>query len=264
MTLLQSIGLGALQGITEFLPVSSSGHLLVARHFMGLGDIPLLFDVLMHVPTLLAVAIVFRRRLARLLLSFWRWLQGQRDAEVHEHMRLLTAIIVATLVTGVIGLSLARVLGEDWLPPRVVGAFFIVTAAILVVSRTFRGSRLYPEIGMREGLITGIGQGIGVLPGISRSGITIASALAAGLAREQAGEYAFLVSVPSIVGALALKLPDAGRLAVSVPVLAAGLCASFVFGVLALRLLLTLVRSGRLHLFAFYLVPLGVAVLALA
>lgn len=264
MTFLQSLALGALQGITEFLPVSSSGHLLVARHFMGLDEIPLLFDVLMHVPTLLAVALVFRKRLGRLVLSFWGWLQGRRDPEVHEHMRLLTAIVVATMVTGIIGILLSRVIGDDSLPPRVVGVLFVVTAAILIASRRFRGAKGYSEIGMREGLITGLGQGIGVLPGISRSGITIASSLAAGLARERAGEYAFLVSIPAIIGALALKLPESGSLGVSVPVMAAGLCASFVFGVLALKLLLRLIRGGRLYLFAWYLVPLGIVVLIFA
>lgn len=264
MTLLQSMALGALQGITEFLPVSSSGHLLVARHFMGLGEVPLLFDILMHLPTLLVVIIVFRDRLRRLLVAFWRWLQGSRDPEVRLHMKLLSTILVTTLVTGIVGLVLSRVLEEDSLPPRVVGVFFLLTAAILVASRACRGNKDYAEVGMHEGLITGLGQGIGALPGISRSGITITASLAAGFSRELAGEYAFLVSIPAIIGALALKMPDRGSLGVSVPVLAAGLCVSFVFGLLSLTLLLRLIRGGRLHLFAWYLVPLGLAVLIFA
>ncbi len=264
MTLLQSLALGVLQGITEFLPVSSSGHLLLARRLMGLGEVPILFDILMHLPTLAAVIIVFRQRLSRLLTAFWRWLQGNRDPEVRVHMRLLSTIIVTTLVTGIVGLLLSRLLGDDSLPPRVVGVFFLLTAAALVASRAFRGDKDYSGIGMHEGVITGLAQGIGALPGISRSGITISASLAAGLSRERAAEYAFLVSIPAITGALALKFPDRASLGVSLPVLAAGLCASFVFGWLALTLLLRLIRGGRLHLFAFYLAPLGLAVLLFA
>ncbi len=264
MTLLQSVALGALQGITEFLPVSSSGHLLVARHFMALGRIPAPFEVLMQVPTLLAVTIVFRRRLGSLLLAFWRWLQGRRGPEVHEHMRLLTAIIVASMVTGTIGILLSRVLADDSLPPRLVGLLFIVNAVIVAATRLGRGTKGYIDLGMREGVITGIGQGIGVLPGLSRPGITIAASLGVGLAREQAVEYALIASIPAIIGTLATRLPEAAGPGVSAPVLAAGLGTSFVFGLLALKLLLRIVRGGRLHLFAWYLVPLGLAILIFA
>ena len=117
---------------------------------------------------------------------------------------------------------------------------------------------------MTQGLIVGFGQGLGVLPGISRSGISITACLASGMAREQAGELAFLISIPAILGAVVLKSGDAGALNVPLPTLVAGLVTSFVTGYFALRLPLRLIEKGRLFLFSLYLIPLGVAVLIAA
>ena len=261
MTVLQAVLLGAVQGLTEFLPVSSSGHLLVARRLMGFGEVPVLFDVLMHLPTLLAVCLVFRRRLGSIAAALWHGLRGRTTPPDHENLRLLLVVAGATVVTAVLGLALQRLVASEPLPSRVVGGLFLVTAVILVGARYLGGARGYGQLGAREALITGFGQGLGVLPGISRSGITISAALAAGLSRADAGEYAFILAIPAILGATVLEVRDIGTLAVSAPALAAGLAAAFVTGLAALSLLLRLIRGGRLYLFAFYLVPLGIVVL---
>ncbi|MBN1835318.1 MAG: undecaprenyl-diphosphate phosphatase [Spirochaetales bacterium] len=270
MSTLQSVLLGALQGVAEFLPISSSGHLVLVRHWWGLGDVPVLYDVLLHVSTLAVVVVVFRRRIAAILGALGRWLArgrkpGQRREEDRENLRLLGYIVLGSIPTAVIGLLISRMeeglLGE----PRVVAALFLVTAAILLSTLAARGRKGYREIGILAVLVIGTAQGIGVFPGISRSGITISAALLLGLQREKAGEYSFLLAIPAIVGALLLQLRQADALLAQVRPLAlsAGVIASFVVGLGALVLLLRLVRGGRLPWFAAYLVPLGVVGLVL-
>lgn len=258
MTLLQAVLLGALQGVSEFLPVSSSGHLVVFRRLIGLESIPVLFDVLLHLATLLVICIVFRTRIYRILVSLFRWIRLKTRDEDRENLRLLVALVVATVVTALVGLGISFL--DVGAYPKIVSGLFIVTAVILILSRFASGSREYGDLGIREGLITGFAQGLGVLPGISRSGIVISASLAAGIKREKAGEFSFLISVPAVVGAFVLELRDAGALAAEVSggALAAGMISSFVVGFASLLLLLNLLRRAKIHLFAWYLIPLGI------
>lgn len=258
MSFFQSLLFGIVQGATEFLPVSSSGHLALMKELFGLGDVPLLFDVLLHVATLIVVAVVFRDRIGRIFASLYRGLVRRLRDDDRENLRLALALAIATVVTGVIGVLLGRLnVGQN---PRLVSSLFVVTGAVLVVSRFVGGARDYGDIGIREGVIVGVGQGLGVLPGISRSGISITSALLSGMGRQKAGEFAFLVSIPAIVGALVLTLRDAGELsqAVGVGQLVAAFASALVVGFAALRLLIRLIGKGRLYLFSVYLIPVGI------
>ncbi len=263
MTVVQALALGVLQGVAEFIPISSSGHLVVMRHLMGLGEIPVLFDVILHIATLIVVFFVFRERIARILVALWRWAARRANADDSVQVRLAGYVIIATICTVVIGLAIAEARLDRF--PRLVSALFLVTAAILIAAHFFRGSIDYDGFGIRHALITGISQGIAVLPGISRSGLTITAALAAGVDRTRAGEFSFLISIPAIFGALILTLRDLEDLTqvVSVPALVAGFLASLVVGFFSLVLLLKLIRGGKLYLFAIYLVPLGIAGLIL-
>lgn len=259
MTYGQSFLLGAIQGITEFLPVSSSGHLIVMRRVMELHEIPLLFDVILHVATLFVVVIVFRDRIGRILMALGKTLIGKRDEEDRENLRLFGLIILSTFLTAVLGLGLERL---SWFGSvRAVSVLFIVTGILLISTKYARGSVGYGTIGVKQSVITGLAQGFGVLPGISRAGATISAALLSGMSREKAGEYSFLISVPAILGALFLELRDAEMLlsAVSPSVMAVGFAGSFVVGLICLLLLLSLVRRGRIYLFSIYLIPLGIA-----
>jgi undecaprenyl-diphosphatase len=262
MTTLQSILFGCLQGITEFLPVSSSGHLALLKNLFGLQEVPRLFDVLLHVATLFVVLLVFREKIVLLLAASGRFLLRRRAEGDEAKLRLVLAIAVATFCTGIPGMLLKDIGFES--RPKIVAAFLLATALILVASRLCEKRRGagYPSRppGIREGLITGIAQGIGVLPGLSRSGITVSAALFAGVGRAEAGEFSFLLSIPAILGALVLSLKDAGSLAGSVPppALAAGVASAALSGYACLRFLLRLIRGGRLHLFALYLVPAGI------
>ncbi|MDR1315834.1 MAG: undecaprenyl-diphosphate phosphatase [Spirochaetales bacterium] len=265
MTTPQAVLFGCLQGVTEFLPVSSSGHLALLKNLFGLEDIPRLFDVLLHLATLFVIIIIFRRKILDILAALVRFFQRRRTHSDAPLLRLVIAIIIATFCTGTLGILLKDLNFES--RPRIVAAFLLVTALILVAGRIFekrrrpKNSSPQPaQPGIRAGIITGIAQGIGVLPGISRSGITISAALFAGVGRAEAGEFSFLLSIPAILGALVLSLHDMGNLAQSVPLpaLAAGIASAIISGYICLRLLMRVIRGGRLHLFALYLVPAGI------
>jgi len=255
----QSLLLGALQGVAEFLPISSSGHLVLLRNVMNLGDIPLLYDVLLHVSTLIVVAIVFRKKILSILASIWRWLRRASVPEDRENLNLTLYILVATVVTGGVGLVLSRFEEVFFRQPRLVSLLFLITALILISTLLGRGRRDYLQMGVFGALIVGLAQGIGVLPGISRAGITISVALLWGLDRQRAGEFSFLIVIPAILGALLLQLREAGSLieVVDPAALVAGFAATLVVGLISLLLLLRVVRKGRLALFSIYLVPLA-------
>ena len=265
----QAALLGALQGATEFLPVSSSGHLVLLRGALGVGELPLLFDVLLHLSTLAAVVVVFRRRLVDLSRAAADLLRppARRHPGRSADRRLLLLLLVTTLATGSVGLVMQR-LGPPR-EPRFVALMLLVTAATLIAARLLRGAApARPDWQPRWpwALLVGVVQGIAVVPGISRSGATIAVAVMAGADRETAADFSFLAAVPAIVGALVVSLPEAAALgaATSAAAIAGGLLASFAVGWLALTLLLRIVRRGGLHLFALYLIPAGLLGLTLA
>ncbi|MFW6337718.1 MAG: undecaprenyl-diphosphate phosphatase [Alkalispirochaetaceae bacterium] len=258
MSILEAILFGVVQGVAEFLPISSSGHLTLLKGLFGLQDVPLLFDVLLHVATLLVVVVVFRHRLAALVRSFARRVSGRSDETDRNNLRLILMLIGATAVTGVLGILLESLL--DFGAPRSASLLFLVTAVILIASRNRGGERTILTITWKDALIVGFAQGFGVLPGISRAGITIAAGLFSGLDRPHAGEFSFLLSIPAILGALVLTLRDAEALGAGVGMMpvVVGFLSSAVVGLFSLLLLLTLVRSGKLHYFAAYLIPLAV------
>lgn len=259
MSVIEAIIFGVVQGATEFLPVSSSGHLAVMKSVLDLGDIPILFDVLLHVATLIVVVVVFWRRIWGIVASLGRSVARRATAEDRPNLRAALIILLATVLTGVIGVALNSF--EFAGRPKVVSALFLVTAGILIGARFFGGSRTYAELSWKDAVIVGVAQGFGALPGISRSGISISAGRASGLGRGEAGEFAFVISVPAILGALVLTLRDAGELSamVSLGAIVAGFVAALVIGLVSLLLLMRLVRGGRLYLFAIYLTPLGVA-----
>lgn len=262
MTLLQAAILGLVQGLTEFLPVSSSGHLAVGKLLFGLEEVPILFDVILHVATLIVVWYVFRGRIASIFRAILRVaLRSQKEDGDGDQLRLAGWVLLATVVTVVVALPVAGL--EAGSRPRLVGAFFLFTSVVLLSTLGARKGESMFRMGPLQVVIIGLAQGLGVFPGVSRSGITIAAARHAGLSREDAGEFAFLISIPAILGALILTLRDFGDLgrAVGTLPLLAGFLVALISGFLALTLLLRILRSGRLFLFAAYLIPLGLAVI---
>lgn len=258
MNFFQAIFLGALQGVAEFLPISSSGHLLVFRNWLGLGDVPLLFDILLHGATLIVVLVVFRRRIGELLAALFRFALRRKKESDGPLLRLILVILGATVVTGLLGVGISQLQIENY--PQVASVCFVITGIILIFSRSWQGLHSYGDLGWKHSLFTGFAQGLGVLPGISRSGITISASLFAGLDRERAGEYSFLISIPAIAGAMVLDMKDLGELTSRVePLMVLAACAAaMIAGFLSLVFLLKLVKKGQLFWFSFYLIPFGI------
>ena len=270
MSIFQGIVLGVLQGIAEFLPISSSGHLIVAQNLFGLEEVPLLFDVFLHVATLLAVVLYFRKKIWELICSFARIfvpIKNPSAAQIEkksEDTKYIVAIILATFVTGVLGIFSSKVISE--ISVKLVCAGFIVTALLLIFSSLIEKKHsAYSETSLKspswkQSSVIGLAQGIGTLPGISRSGSTIAGSLFCGVKRDVAGEFSFIVSIPAILGAFILELKDLGEVSSSIgaePVIA-GCAAAFASGYIALSWLMRLIKKGRLEWFACYLIPVGI------
>lgn len=272
MSVVEGILLGLLQGVAEFLPISSSGHLALAQELFDLDDVPLLFDIMLHLATLGAVLLFFRRKIWSLLKVAGRWLARRSLPEDNADVRTIVALLLGTAVTGVFGIVLSDLV-EDYSEKLICVGFFI-TAGLLIFSDAVEERRrkkllesgsdglVTTRSGVRplQGLGIGLAQGIGVLPGISRSGSTIAGALLCGVDREQAGEFSFLLSIPAILGAFVLELDDLDTIGDSVGVapVVAGCVAAFVAGIFALSVLMKIVRKGKLEWFALYLIPAGI------
>lgn len=259
MTILQSMLLGAIQGIAEFLPISSSGHLALASWFFGQSSVPVLFDILLHLATLLAVCIVFWKRIAELLCVALRWIvrKGREDDRIDQ--KIIVSLLVGTLLTAIIGFTI-----KDWvenLAPLYISVCLVITGVLLFVSSKYQSKKEPSPMNVRKGIFIGIAQGIGVIPGISRSGITISAALLSGVDRKTAGEFSFLLSIPAIFGAFILELKDADTLNATVSIfpLIAGMVTAFVVGFFSLKFLLSLINKGKLGWFAFYLIPAGIS-----
>lgn len=276
MTVMQSVLLGLLQGVAEFLPISSSGHLKIAQALFNLSDVPLLFDVMLHLATLAAVCIFFRKKIAALVISFFSLFRKKESLSEQEtslcknNRSYILAVIAATFVTGIMGVITKKLLDDDMISIKVTCAGLIVTACLLVVSAciekkgTLKGSVVVPvdndSPSLLQALAIGFAQGIGTLPGISRSGATISGALLCGVSRQCAGEFSFIASIPAILGAFILEAKDLGEVAGSVglvPVVA-GCLTAFISGYFSLAFLMKLIKKGRLEWFAFYLVPVGI------
>ena len=261
MSMLESLILGFLQGIAEFLPISSSGHLAIAQALFGLDQVPLLFDVFLHLATLAAVCLYFWKKIWELLKSLGKWISRKAlQEEDKTNLRLIIAIILSTIVTGIMGVITSRFIPE--LSIKYVCAGFLVTSALLIVSSILeKRSTQHTQVpSKKQSLFIGFMQGIGTLPGISRSGSTIAGALLCKVDRKTAGEYSFIISIPAILGAFILELKDLDKVneAVGAAPVAAGCAAAFAVGYISLTLLMKLIRKGRLQWFACYLIPAGI------
>ena len=261
MTLTAILILAVIQGLTEFLPVSSSGHLVVAEAMfqsLGWGTVPekLEVNIVLHLGTLLSVILYYWRDIVRLLGS---------------DRRVIPLLVVGTVPAGLVGIGIKKIAPESWEhalveTPLLAGCLFPVTAALLIwANRQPPHEKDYAQLGFRDALLIGVFQAIAILPGISRSGATIAGGLVMGLRRDASATFAFLLAIPAIGGAgllEALEMLDGEASATSAGVLAAGFAVSTVVGLAALAALIRFVQRGRLAIFAWYLVPLGIAVIA--
>ena len=270
--LIAALLLGLVQGATEFLPVSSSGHLALGQAVLGTGEADLLFDIILHVGTLLAVCAVYHRDVVSVCTGGFQGVralltgQGIAAALRPEGARLAVLVAVATIPTGIIGVVIDKTIGS--VGPTFVGTLLIINAAILVVSKTRPRGFLAPsgplslwQIGLLGALAIGIAQGIAVFPGLSRSGMTITACLLVGAVREDAARFSFLLSIPAILGALVLKF-DTSLFTGADPErllrFGVGAAVAAISGYVCLRLLIAVLRRAAFHHFAWYCLAVGI------
>ena len=271
--MLQAAVLGVVQGLTEFVPVSSSAHLVLVP-FLFRWPIPsLAFDVAVHVGTALAVVVYFARDLAAILAGAARVVLGRADDRDRSNARLVPLLVVGSIPAGIAGVLLQG-LFEDLFTDRgavdragapITAAFLLVTAGILVGAEAIyrrkpEGRRGLEAVTPTDALVIGLLQAVAIAPGISRSGATIAGGIVRGLTREAAARFSFLLSLPAIVGAALLALPDLPH-GVDVGPLVVGAAAAGITGFAAVAFLLRYLRTKTLRPFAGYCVVLSLVAL---
>ncbi len=276
MTFLEAILLGILQGLTEFLPISSSGHLVLAQKFLGLNEPLVFFDVMLHVGTLAAVLVVYRDAIWKLTTGglstltdtqFWRKPASTFNTSIE--LRFVWLILLGSIPTGVIAVLFKTELESFFHEVRLVSVMLILTGIILQLPRLRKqemdnSDTTSGKLRTWHAPLIGIAQGCAITPGISRSGTTISLALFLGIPAKTAAEYSFLLSIPAILGAVALKIRDVGETAIPYYIVGAGALAAFIVGYVALRFLLVVLNRGKFSLFSYYCIALGVISLLIA
>lgn len=286
MSILQAIILGIVQGIAEFLPVSSSGHLAIVQNIFHIEtEGGLFFDVMLHLGTLAAVFVVYRKDILRMLAeavcmcgdmiyNLKSYIQNQREYSALRYRRIVknnyrkfvVLILVSTIPTGIIG-YIGRDLVEKASATLIVpGICLILTAVLLVVAELAPdGKRIPKNISYGSGFLIGAAQGCATLPGLSRSGTTIAACLMSGFDRRFAVRYSFLMSVPAILGAAILEVKDIGSEKISAGLVMNGLVGAIVagcVGYVCIKTMLAVVRKKKFMGFAVYCFIVGVAAIA--
>jgi undecaprenyl-diphosphatase len=272
MDLIQAIILGAIQGLTEFFPVSSSGHLVIFQQMMGLKEPVLIFDISVHMGTLAAIVIYFFKDIINIIKSLVHSISsllsgqsGHFTGLESRDINMAWMLVAGSIPTAVIGAGLQMISDVLFSSLLLVGVSLVITGGILLGTRWIRQENVSDtDLTIKQALLIGTVQGLAVIPGISRSGSTIVAGLFLGVNRNLAIRYSFLLSIPAILGALVLQLftDPSGAGNISLSIIAAGLLTSLIVGYVALSLLVKMVQKGHLYFFAPYCILLGLIVLA--
>ena len=268
MNILQGIIIGIVQGLTEFLPVSSSAHLVFIQTLLGVES-DLAFDVFLHLGTLIAVMWYFRADIYQMLKSWWLSigdiLQGRfRQGFMSDpYKRLAWYVILATIPIGFVGVLFEDAVDSLFAGSLYVPAFFLfVTGTILYLSQRMASGKVnYDNISAKEALFMGLGQACAILPGLSRSGTTIAAGLTIGLNKEFAAKFSFILSIPAILGAFVFQLKDIGSaLNVNFLPIFMGFIVAIISGYFAIKWMLDLVQNRNLDIFSYYCWLMGLII----
>ena len=245
--LLKVIFLAILQGFTEFLPVSSSGHLVLIQNLFNIQENPVILDLFLHAGTLLAVFVFFFNDLKELTLNFYK----------KENIRYISYIILGSIPTAIIGFVFKDDFEKMFSKSDFIMYSFLITAFLLLMSKFIRVKRINIFIAV---FIIGIFQGIAIIPGLSRSGLTISIALILSLGFEFSFRFSFLLSIPAIIGAIGLELLTTNLYSINYTVYFIGLVFAFITGLIALKILKRIVLKHRFYVFSYYLIFLAILI----
>ena len=273
MSLLNALILGIIQGVAEFLPISSSGHLSIAQNLLGLGvegTDDVFFDVLLHLGTLAAVFVAYWSDIKEMVLEFFRTIgdirRGGLPKDTPPARRLILLIIIGTLPLFLV-LPIQDTVEGLYSNTYFVGAALLVTGGLLFAcDRIRKGRKNEKSTTVGDVLIIGVGQGIATCPGISRSGMTISTGCFCGLERRFAVRFAFLLSIPAVLGANILHITDAVSTGIDVTLLPAyllGVAAAAISGYLSIRLVRMVADKGKFGAFSYYCWAVGILTLVL-
>ncbi|MBN2357024.1 undecaprenyl-diphosphatase UppP [candidate division KSB1 bacterium] len=263
MNIGQAILLGIVQGLTEFLPVSSSGHLVLGQTLLNVREPGIAFEVFTHLATLLAVLVAFRRDIYSMMRSFFAllrpWPSFREDYRRDANIRLLVYIVIATIPAVVVGLFFKDRIEAAFEDPHQTAINLIVTGVILFLTLFIR--RPVRPLSIANTFLMGLAQALAIMPGISRSGSTISVGLYSGVEGEEAARFSFLLSIPAILGAAIIEgreLLQVGIQGGQAVTLLFGAIMAFISGYLAIRFMLKILRRGKLYWFAPYCILLGI------
>jgi undecaprenyl-diphosphatase len=269
LSLLEAIVLGIIQGLTEFLPISSSGHLVLGEFLLKVKFDDISFEVFLHFGTFLSVVIVFRHTIWSMVEAVWLKVKsaftGRVASSAGEDWDLFWLIVVGSIPAGIAGVFSKSYVEPFFSSVLFVSSMLLFTGIVLLSTRFFSATRLRITFG--DALAVGIAQALAMLPGVSRSGLTISTGIFKGLEKSRAAEFSFLLSLPAILGASLLELKEVlnptgpGQ---DLEIYLAGAVTSFVVGYLAIRFLLNVIRKGKFQCFGYYCFGVGLFFLIFA
>jgi len=268
MMILKSIILGIVQGLTEFIPVSSSGHLVLLEHFLGFKKVGIFFEVLLHFSTVVAILVVFSRRVGKIIKAVFTSrirMKGGHWIVSDKNLELFFYLLWASIPAAIVGIFLKSKIEKLFSSPVLVSVMLLLTGVVLFSTRFIKIKKFRKHNAVSSTLI-GIAQAFAIIPGISRSGATISAGLWGSISREDSAEFSFILVIPAILGAMVIETKEA---AVSIQegligIYLAGAIAAFIFGLISLIVLLKIVKKGKLHFFAYYCWLVGAATLVLS
>lgn len=249
MSYFDAIILGILQGLTEFLPISSSGHLVLAQAILRVSDPGVAFEVVVHLGTLVSVLVYFRKKIYLLIRSLF-------DATLKSEKAIIGYLFIGTIPAGLAGYFLEDFFERAFSRPALTSAMLLVTGGILILTRFIKSGN--KSVNLCSSVIMGIGQALAILPGISRSGTTIAFGMFAGVKPSDAAEFSFLLAIPAIAGAAVLKFKSLLNLENTLyGQYAVGAILAFITGLLAVYGVLTVIKKGKFEYFGYYCFAIG-------
>jgi undecaprenyl-diphosphatase len=259
LSFIQIVLLGIIQGVTEFFPVSSSGHLVLFQSLFGLKEPQIFVDVMLHVGTLFSLIVYLRKELCELAKGFWLFIKKPKMYYADPRIKLLFALAVASIPTVIIGYLFSDFFESLFASLRTVGFALIVTGCYLFLTKFAKEKQ---KNFLSHPFIIGMLQGAAIVPGFSRSGLTIGGAMFLGWKREEAARFSFLLSIPAILGAALFQFGKIDTSSQSWPIIITGVVVSALFGYLALALVVSVINRGKFYAFSFYCFLAGITAIA--